>query len=277
MMTGPLPAHAGRAPWRDRWHEIIFGHDTAAGRRFDLILLVVILASVLNVLLESVRSVRDSYGLTLHVAEWIFLTLFTLEYIARIATATDAKKYALSFFGIVDLVAVAPIYLSMIFGGAYILSLVRVLRLLRVFRILKLGAFLGEAYAMKVALRESFRKIAVFLFFVLTIVVLVGAMMYEIEGDADGFTSIPTSMYWAIVTVTTVGYGDISPRTVAGRMLASLLMIIGYGIIAVPTGIVSFEFARAGARANSLLSCKGCGLNSHDRDALFCKRCGGEL
>jgi len=279
-MADPHPVdrkHApNRAAWRDKWSEVIFGHETAAGRLYDVILLTVILLSVLTVLLESVRSVDQAYGLDLRVAEWIFTSLFTIEYVARLICARSAKHYAISFFGIVDLLAFAPIYLRLFFSAAHSFTVVRSLRLLRVFRILKLTEYIGEAAVLRVALQESVRKIAVFLFAVLTIVIIVGAMMYQIEGDANGFTSIPTAMYWAIVTVTTVGYGDISPHTVLGRILASMLMIVGYGIIAVPTGIVTFEFARATA-AGPVRICSACGLQTHDRDAVFCKRCGTRL
>jgi voltage-gated potassium channel len=265
-----------RAEWRDKWSEIIFGHDTTAGRIYDVILLTVILLSVLTVLLESVRSVDQAYGFELRVAEWIFTALFTIEYVARLICARNAKHYAISFFGIVDLLAFAPIYLSFFFGVAHSFTVVRSLRLLRIFRILKMTEYIGEAAILRVALQESVRKIAVFLFAVLTIVIIVGAMMYQIEGEANGFTSIPTAIYWAIVTITTVGYGDISPHTVLGRILASMLMIVGYGIIAVPTGIVTFEFAKATA-AGPVRICSACNLQPHDRDAVFCKRCGTRL
>jgi len=272
----PDPDPRKRAAWRDKWSEIIFGHETFAGRLFDIILLTLILLSVLAVLLESVRSIRDSYGAYLKVAEWGFTALFTIEYIARLATAKSAKRYARSFFGFVDLLAIAPVYLSILFGAAHSFSVVRSLRLLRIFRILKLSEYLGEATTMRIALMESLRKIVVFLFAVLTIVVIAGALMYQIEGEAHGFTSIPAGTYWAIVTVTTVGYGDIAPQTVLGRVVASLLMIVGYGIIAVPTGIVSFEFARATSGATSP-ACPECNLRAHDRDAHYCKRCGAHL
>jgi voltage-gated potassium channel len=265
-----------RAPWRDKWAEVIFGHDTPAGRFFDLVLLTLILLSVLTVLLESVRSIRENYGFYFRAAEWTFTSLFAIEYVARLASARDAKLYATSFFGIVDLLAISPIGLSFLLGRTHSFTVVRSLRLLRVFRILKLTEYIGEAAVLRVALQESIRKIVVFLFAVLAIVIIVGAMMYQIEGDANGFTSIPTAMYWAIVTVTTVGYGDISPHTVVGRILASMLMIVGYGVIAVPTGIVTFEFARASA-AGPVRICSACGLQPHDRDAVFCKRCGTRL
>jgi len=265
-----------RAPWRDKWSEVIFGHETAAGRLFDVILLTLILLSVLTVLLESVRSVREGHEFSFRVAELTFTSLFTFEYVARLVSARNARRYATSFFGIVDLLAIAPIGLSFLLGGPHSFTVVRSLRLLRVFRILKLTEYSGEAAVLRVALQESIRKIIVFLFAVLAIVIIVGAMMYQIEGEANGFTSIPTAMYWAIVTVTTVGYGDISPHTVVGRILASMLMIVGYGIIAVPTGIVTFEFARASA-AGPVRVCSACGLQPHDRDAVFCRRCGSRL
>jgi voltage-gated potassium channel len=275
-MADPHVVDRTRAPWRDKWNEVIFGHETPLGKLFDVVLLTLIPLSVLTVLLESVRSISHAYGIYLEIAEWIFTALFTMEYIARLIATRDIRRYATSFFGIVDLLAIAPVYLSLLFGVAHAFTVVRSLRLLRVFRILKLTEYMGEATVLRIALQESARKIVVFLFAVLTIVIIVGAMMYQIEGEANGFTSIPTAMYWAVVTVTTVGYGDISPETTLGRILASLLMIIGYGIIAVPTGIVTFEFARASAAGPARL-CSACGLQPHDRDAAFCKRCGTRL
>lgn len=265
-----------RAPWRDKWYEIIFGHETLPGKLFDVILLTLILFSVLIVLLESVRSVENAYGTYLNLAEWIVTALFTIEYAIRLMTAKNPRRYVVSFFGFVDLLAIAPVYLSFFFGVSHSFTVVRSLRLLRVFRILKLTEYLGAADVLGIALRQSARKIVVFLFGVLTIVIIVGALMYQIEGESYGFTSIPVAMYWAIVTVTTVGYGDISPHTVLGRILASMLMIVGYGIIAVPTGIVSFELARATA-SGTVRHCPACGMQPHDQDAIFCKRCGIHL
>jgi len=275
-MADPHPVEHRRAAWRDKWFVIIFQHDTPAGRRFDVILLVLILLSVFSVILESVRSLREAYGAYFNGFEWAITILFTIEYGARLACAKSAKRYARSFFGIVDLLAIAPTYLSVFFSVQHAFAVVRALRLLRVFRILKLTEYLGEATALRLALQASVRKIIVFLLAVLTIVIIVGALMYQIEGEANGFTSIPTGMYWAIVTVTTVGYGDISPHTVLGRIVASLLMTIGYGIIAVPTGIVTFEFARASA-AGPTRTCSTCGYSPHDADAVYCKRCGAQL
>jgi voltage-gated potassium channel len=272
-MTASDSHVARRAPWRDKLYEIIFGHVTFFGRLFDLALLVLILLGVLTVLLDSVRSLHDAYGPYLQATEWMVTILFTFEYAARLACAPNAARYAVSFFGIVDLFAVLPVYLGIFFGITHTFTLVRTLRLLRVFRILKLTQFLGEAAALKMALRASLPKITVFLFTVLTVVILVGAMMYQIEGEQNGFTSIPAAMYWAIVTVTTVGYGDISPHTVLGRFIASILMVLGYGIIAVPTGIFSFELARTTGHAPPRL-CPGCTFTLHDRDATHCKHCG---
>jgi len=264
------------ARWRDKWYEVIFGHHTVAGRLFDLVLLILILLGVLTVLLDSVRSIHDAYGAYLEGAEWCVTILFTLEYFARLLCAQNAWRYATSFFGIVDLLAVAPVYLGVFFGISHSFTLIRTLRLLRIFRILKLTQFLGEATALRVAIRASLPKITVFLFTVLTVVIIVGAMMYQIEGEQHGFSSIPVSMYWAIVTVTTVGYGDISPHTVLGRFIASILMVLGYGIIAVPTGIFSLELARTSGQS-ATRPCAGCAFALHDKDAAYCKHCGQSL
>ena len=275
-MASLNPSVPPRAHWRGKLYEIIFGHHTFAGRLFDLVLLFLILLGVLTVLLDSVGSIHDAYGPYLEAAEWSVTSLFTLEYIARLLCAQNALRYATSFFGIVDLLAVAPIYLGIFFGISHSFTLIRTLRLLRVFRILKLTQFLGEATALKVAIRASLPKITVFLFTVLTVVIMVGAMMYQIEGEQYGFTSIPAAMYWAIVTVTTVGYGDISPHTVLGRFIASILMVLGYGIIAVPTGIFSFELARTSGQV-AARPCQRCAFAFHDKDAAYCKRCGQAL
>ena len=215
-----------RAPWRDKWYEVIFCNDTFAGRLFDVVLLTLILLSVLTVILESVPAMRAAHRSYFKIAEWVFTSLFTIEYVARLISAKNVRRYATSFFGLVDLLAIAPIYLSALFAVEHSFTVVRALRLLRVFRILKLAEYVGEATQMRVAIQASVRKIVVFLFAVFAIVIIVGALMYQLEGEENGFTSIPTAMYWAIVTVTTVGYGDISPKTVGGRILASILMII---------------------------------------------------
>jgi voltage-gated potassium channel len=275
-MADSQPEDRSRALWRDRWRRVIFDNDTLAGRWFDGLLLTLIVFNLLLVALESVRSIGEAYGLYFDVAEWIITAIFTIEYAARLVSAPNARRYATSFYGLVDLLAIAPVYASVLFGLTQSFTVVRSLRLLRVFRILKLSEYLGEAAALGVALRESARKIIVFLVAVLAIVVIAGTLMYEIEGEANGFTSIPTAMYWAIVTVTTVGYGDISPKTVVGRILASFLMIVGFGIIAVPTGIVTLELSRA-SQGGPIRQCPLCSLQRHDPDAIFCKRCGTRL
>ena len=265
-----------RAAWRDRLEQIVFGVDTPAGRAFDVVLLVLILASVTVVLLESVPGLRREYAASLRLAEWAFTAVFTVEYVLRLVCTRQPLRYAFSFLGVIDLLAVIPAYLSLIFSGTQSLAVVRAFRLLRAFRVLKLTHYVVEAGTLMRAMRASRPKITVFLVTVLTVVVIVGALMYLIEGEEAGFTSIPVSMYWAIVTLTTVGYGDLAPKTVLGRMLASLLMILGYGIIAVPTGIVSVELARAGVAVAGRV-CAECGAAFHDPDARHCKFCGGRL
>jgi voltage-gated potassium channel len=263
--------------WRSKLHEVIFEADTPAGKAFDLTLLVAILASVLVVVLESVPSVRANYGRELWVAEWGFTILFTVEYVLRLIAVRQPARYARSFFGIVDLLAVLPTYLSVLVPGAQAFLVVRALRLLRVFRIFKLGEFLGEARMLILALKASVRKILVFLAAVLVLVLIIGSVMYLVETPESGFTSIPQSIYWAVVTLTTVGYGDIAPQSVLGRILASLVMILGYGLIAVPTGIVTVELSQGRTKAVSTQACPNCGLQGHDPDARHCKYCGAPL
>jgi voltage-gated potassium channel len=258
-------------------HEVIFEADTPAGKAFDVALLVTIVASVLTVLLESVASIRAGYGPLLRGLEWAFTLLFTVEYALRLLCVGQPLRYALSFFGLVDLLAIVPTYLSVFFAGAQSLIVIRALRLLRIFRVLKLAHFVGEARMLQAAIHASLRKITVFLGVVLTIVLIVGALMYLVEGEASGFSSIPQGIYWAIVTLTTVGYGDIAPQTVPGRVLASVVMILGYGIIAVPTGIVTVELAHARQAEVSTQACPQCGAGGHDVDARYCKYCGGRL
>ncbi len=262
---------------RQRLHEVIFGTDTPAGKGFDLILLVLIIASVLAVVLESVASIRTSHGPELRAFEWVVTILFTIEYLLRLYCVGKPWRYARSFYGIVDLLAILPTYVSVIIPGAQSLLVIRALRLLRVFRVLKLVHFVGEAAQLGAALRASARKIIVFLGAVLSIVVIVGSLMYLIEGEANGFTNIPVSIYWSIVTMTTVGYGDIAPQTPLGKMLASAIMILGYGIIAVPTGIVSVELAGVARKTAAQRACPGCGAGGHDSDAEHCKFCGDRL
>jgi voltage-gated potassium channel len=263
---------------RARLHEIIFEANTRAGRLFDLALIWLILLSVATVILESVRSVRAQYGDLLYTLEWVFTLLFTAEYLLRLLSVRRPLRYATSFFGVVDLLAIIPTYLSIFVPGSQYLLVIRILRLLRVFRLLKLTEYVEEADTLRRALRASSRKISVFISAVVLLVVIIGALMYVIEGEAHGFTSIPISVYWAIVTLTTVGYGDLSPRTPLGQVLASIVMVIGYGIIAVPTGIVSVELAHA-VREQKITrqSCPSCGADGHDQDARYCKYCGANL
>jgi voltage-gated potassium channel len=262
---------------RERLHEIIFEADTPAGKAFDVALLWVIVLSVVAVMLDSVAWVSAEFGPQLRAIEWVFTILFTIEYALRLYSVRQPARYALSFFGLVDFIAVIPTYLSLLVAGTQSLLVIRALRLLRVFRVLKLAHYLGEADVLMSALRASRAKIIVFLGTVLTIVIVVGAAMYLIEGETSGFTSIPTSMYWAIVTMTTVGYGDIAPTTVLGRFLAAMLMILGYGIIAIPTGIVTVELARMPKSAVSTQACPACSAEGHDADAAHCKYCGAKL
>jgi voltage-gated potassium channel len=271
--------HAGdrrRAAWRERLYTIIFEHDTTAGRLFDIVLIATIVASVLVVTLDSVASLRTRHGATFQALEWFFTLLFTVEYVLRLVSARDARRYATSFLGIIDLLAILPTYLSLVFPAGRYFTVVRVLRVLRVFRVLKLAEYVGEATILATALRRSTRKIILFIFTVLTIVVVVGALLYLVEGPTAGFTSIPVSMYWAIVTLTTVGYGDIAPQTPIGQALASLVMIMGYGIIAVPTGIVTVELAEVG-RQQAAARCPACGAGGHPAGARFCYRCAAGL
>ena len=273
-MTSP-PTQKTLPPWRERLYEVIFETDTPAGRGFDVILIWSILISVACVILESVHGIRDMYGHILYGLEWFFTILFTIEYILRLISVRRRLSYAISFFGLVDLMAILPTYLSFVIPGSQSLLTIRTLRLLRVFRVFKLTHFTREARTLVSALRASGRKISVFIFTVLVIVVICGSAMYVLEGEKSGFTDIPTSIYWAIVTLTTVGYGDISPHTPWGKALASFLMIVGYGIIAVPTGIVTVELSRSTTRESR--ECAVCGLHGHNADAEYCRKCGEKL
>ncbi len=271
------PHHKPLHPARLRLHEIIFEADTPAGKAFDVALLVAILVSVVAVMLESVGSLKVSYGPALQTAEWTFTILFTVEYVLRIVSTGRPLRYVFSFFGLVDLLAIVPSYLSLFISGAQSLLVLRSLRLLRVFRVLKLTRYLGEADVLRTAIRSSGPKIVVFLGTVLSLVTILGTLMYLIEGEAHGFTSIPRSMYWAVVTMTTVGYGDIAPQTVLGQVVAGGVMILGYSIIAVPTGIVSAELGRSMRGEVTTRSCLECSREGHDADAVFCKFCGEEM
>ncbi len=267
---------AGSRHLKEALYEIIFEADTTAGKWFDVLLILSILASVTVVMADSVGAVRLSYGRFLLAAEWFFTILFSVEYAFRLYCVRSRFKYARSFYGLVDFIAIVPTYLSLVFPATKYFMVLRTLRILRVFRVLKLLQYLKEANLLMKALASSRRKITVFLFTVLTLVTIFGSLMYVIEGEVNGFTSIPRSIYWAIVTMTTVGYGDISPQTPLGQALASMIMILGYSIIAVPTGILTVEFGQVLGRGTSV-TCPACGRDRHDPDALFCKWCGEEL
>lgn len=271
----PLLPHA--SPKRAKLYEIIFGAETPAGKMFDVWLLWAILLSVLVVLLESVGVLRESYGLYFRAVEWGFTGIFTVEFVLRLYSVKKPSRYLFSFFGVVDFLSVIPTYLALVFTGAQSLLVIRALRLLRVFRVLKLGRYINELNVLLRALRASRDKILVFLMVVITITVIMGTLMYLVEGEANGFTSIPKSVYWAIVTMTTVGYGDISPQTVMGQILASVVMIMGYAIIVVPTGIFSVELSRAARSFGRGRTCQQCQADDHEQDALFCRYCGGKL
>jgi voltage-gated potassium channel len=267
------------APWRERVRVIIFEADTPAGKAFDVGLLVAILASVVAVMLDSVAPIRAANGRALDVVEWVFTILFSLEYALRLVCVPVPWHYARSFFGVVDLLAVLPTYLSLLLPGAEHLLVIRALRLLRIFRVFKLGRFLGEANILSKAVAASRHKVTVFLGTIAILVTILGTAMYLIEGAENGFTSIPISVYWAVVTMTTVGYGDIAPQTVVGKALATIVMILGYSIIAVPTGIVTAEIVEAAVatRKVSARCCAQCMAEGHDPDARFCKACGAPL
>jgi voltage-gated potassium channel len=262
---------------RARLHEVIFEADTRAGRWFDLVLIWSILISVAAVMLDSVGSVRAAHGALLDGIEWFFTILFTIEYLLRLWCIGRPLRYATSFFGIVDVLAIAPTYLSLLLPGSEYLLVIRILRVLRIFRVLKLVQYIHEANAMAAALRASARKISVFFATVVTLVVIFGSVMYLVEGEENGFTSIPRSIYWAVVTMTTVGYGDISPNTAVGQAIAAVVMIIGFTIIAVPTGIVASEMTLQRGRRMTTQVCPECAAEGHDADARHCKRCGAKL
>ncbi|HYC27450.1 MAG TPA: ion transporter [Chitinophagaceae bacterium] len=263
--------------WRERLHQTIYESNTPAGKAFDIALLLLIIASIIVVMLDSVPS-YNRYAEFFDVLEWGFTILFTIEYILRLISIKRPLLYATSFLGIIDLLAIIPSYLSFFIVGANSLLVLRALRLLRVFRIFKLTHFLTEMQYLKAAIRSSLKKIAIFMLVVLSIVIILGSVMYLVEGRQNGFSSIPDSIYWAIVTITTVGYGDIAPVTPMGKFIASIMMFIGYGIIAVPTGIITTEMVSAARdRKHGHETCPGCGREGHDYDARFCKWCGSVL
>ena len=276
-MVQPIEKKKPRHPLRARLHEIIFEADTAAGRFFDLALIWSILISVAAVMLDSVAAVRARYGDVLTAIEWFFTVLFTLEYLLRLWCIGKPMRYGTSFFGAVDLLAVLPTYLSLILPGSRYLLVIRILRVLRIFRVLKLMQYMNEAQVMIRALRSAVQKITVFFATVMTMVVIFGSVMYIVEGEANGFTSIPRSIYWAIVTMTTVGYGDISPQTAVGQTIAAGIMLLGFTIIAVPTGIVASEMSRVRRGSMTTQVCPECAAEGHDDGARYCKMCGAEL
>lgn len=259
---------------RERLYEIIFEADTRAGKLFDIALFAAILLSVLATLFNSVSSIHEQFGPFLTRINWLITLLFSVEYALRLYCAKHPVRYARSFFGIVDLLAVLPTYLSLFFPGARVLDVIRILRMLRIFRVMKMVQYVDDGDMLLNALVASRRKIAVFLFAVLTLVVILGSLMYLIEGKENGFTSIPVGIYWAIVTLTTVGYGDISPQTSAGQTLAACIMITGYSIIAVPTGIISAHIGASSVRKKFKRTCPVCSADQHDPDAHYCKHCG---
>lgn len=275
-----MPNQKKEPSWKNKLHEIIYEADTPSGKLFDVVLLIFILLSIVLVMLESVDYIGNKYYGILNILEWIITILFTFEYIARIICVKKPKAYIFSFYGIIDFLSTIPKYLSLFFVGTHSLVAIRALRLLRVFRILKLTRYIGESTNFGRALKRSRVKVAVFLSFVLVLCIILGTVMYLIEGDKDsGFSSIPRSVYWAIVTLTTVGHGDIAPVSALGQSIASLIMILGYGIIAIPTGIVTSEMTKS-ERNNipkNTQSCTNCMESYHTDDAQFCHKCGHPL
>ncbi len=266
---------SGLKDWQVKVHEVIFEADTFWGKLFDILLILFIILSIVTVLLESVPSIGSQHGILLRTAEWIFTILFTIEYAARIISLKHPKHYIFSFYGIIDLLSILPTYLSLIFVGSHALIVIRIFRLLRIFRILKLVQFLGEADVLFQAIKSSLPKIIVFIIAVICISTIMGTLMYIVEGPENGYRSIPVSIYWTVVTLTTVGYGDIAPQTPLGQGLATILMILGYGIIAVPTGIVTAQLTGLKfQKRNVNKACQSCGKEGHDKGAKYCSHCG---
>ncbi len=276
-MFGSSLAPASHRGWRYRWYRLMFHSATPDERNFDIALILVILASVAVVMLDSIGPVKLRWHHVLFIAEWAFTILFTVEYAVRMWVVRRPWRYVTSFFGIIDLLAVLPSYLALTTVGSNYLLIIRVLRLLRVFRILKLAEYSSEAGVLVGALLRSRRKILVFVSTVIVIVMIFGALMYVVEGPEHGFTSIPVGMYWAIVTMATVGFGDLAPATPLGQLITSVLILIGYGIIAVPTGIYTAELASSMLFARRRQACPQCGLEEHETDAQHCRRCGAPL
>ena len=276
MIDRQRPPHLS-TPWRKWLYETIFETDTAAGRWFDILLIISIIFSVIVVMLDSVNSIQVNWGHFFFVLEWCFTLLFTAEYVLRLISIGKPVKYVASFWGIIDLLAIIPTYISILVPHSKFLLVIRIIRLLRIFRVLKLVRYMKEAQQLRVAMHASRHKIVVFLCAVLAMVIIFGSIIYIVEGEQNGFTSIPRSIYWAIVTLTTVGYGDISPKTDIGQVLAALVMILGYGIIAVPTGIVTVEMTHAMQHKAITQACPDCSSQGHDSDAVYCKYCGARL
>jgi len=273
-----LEETAKKVSWREKIHEIIYEADTQEGKLFDVILLIAIIASILLVMLESVESFDFKYHEFLYIGEWIITIFFSLEYILRIISIKKPLKYVFSFYGIIDFLATIPMYLSFILVGSHSLVALRALRLLRVFRILKLARYTGASEKLTLAMKASKAKISVFLFFVVIICIILGTVMYMVEGAENGFTNIPKSIYWAIVTLTTVGFGDIAPQTPLGQLIASVIMILGYAIIAIPTGIVSSELTKSTLNQDvNTQSCPNCLKEKHKDNAIYCYNCGSVL
>ena len=280
-----MRSYKPKKTWKSKLHEIIYEADTPTGKWFDIILILLILLSVILVMLESVKEIDEKYHNTLLSLEWVVTIFFSIEYLARIISIKKPFKYIFSFYGIIDFISTIPLYLSYLFAGSQVLLAVRVFRMLRIFRILKLVKFIGEASQLTKALKASRAKIAVFIYVVLILSVIMGTIMYWIESEEAGFTSIPRSIYWTIVTLTTVGYGDIAPQTDIGQFIATIIMVLGYGIIAVPTGIVTVEFSKHGTgtvKGDNIIhlntqSCPACSSEGHRDDASHCFNCGGEL
>ena len=263
--------------WKHRLHEIVYEADTPAGKRFDLILFILILLSVVLVMLESVASIHTRYEVELNIMEWVITGLFSIEYIIRLIAIKKPLSYVFSFYGIIDLLSTIPKYISLFFVGSESLIALRALRLLRIFRILKLTPYIGESNTLLKALKASRAKILVFIFGVVILCIIFGTLMYLIESESSGFTSIPRSIYWCIVTLTTVGYGDIAPQTSLGQFLASIIMILGYGIIAVPTGIVTAEMSKKSSVDTNTQACPYCMHTEHKENSIYCHQCGKTL
>jgi len=282
-------SETSKLSWKKKLHDIIYEADTPEGKLFDVILFITIITSIILVMLESVNSIDKKYHNFLNISEWIITILFTIEYLARILTVKKPIKYITSFYGVIDLLSTVPKYISLIFGGIHALAALRALRLLRIFRILKLARYLGASNNLVTALKASRVKISVFIFAVVIVAIILGTIMYLVEGEENGFTNIPKSVYWCIVTLTTVGFGDIAPQTPLGQLIASLVMILGYGIIAVPTGIVSAEYTAQNKNNNNKSnpensvvhlnsqSCENCLKTGHKDGADFCYNCGERL